>query len=160
MDRVIGDWGGTRLRLWRLSRGEVTGHREGPGILAATDHAEVLAMAIGDWRAKRIVLCGMAGVRGAMRETPYVPCPASTARWVSGAVEFDAPSFALRIAAGISRQDRHGMPDVMRGEETQVFGAMTLDPALTHGEHLVVLPGTHSKWVRLKEGRIADFRTS
>src|SRR5690606_28075724 len=60
-DFVIGDWGGTRLRLWRLSGGEVTGRREGPGVLAVSDHAEVLAKALGDWRAKRIVLCGMAG---------------------------------------------------------------------------------------------------
>ena len=158
-DFVIGDWGGTRLRLWRLSGGEVTGRREGPGVLAATDHAEVLAKAMGGWRAKRIVLCGMAGARGALRETPYVPCPASAARWVSGAVEFDVSGLALRIAAGLSYQDSHGKPDVMRGEETQVFGAMALDPALAHGEHLVVLPGTHSKWVRLKDGQIADFRT-
>lgn len=158
-DLVIGDWGGTRLRLWRLSGGEVTGRREGPGVLAVPDHAEILAKAMGDWRAKRIVLCGMAGARGALRETPYVPCPASAARWVSGAVEFDASGFTLRIAAGISCQDRHGKPDVMRGEETQIFGAIALDPALVHGEHLVVLPGTHSKWVRLKDGLIADFHT-
>ena len=88
-----------------------------------------------------------------------MPCPASAVRWASGAVEFDASGFALRIAAGLSCQDSHGKPDVMRGEETQVFGAMAIDPTLAHGEQLAVLPGTHSKWVRLKDGRIADFRT-
>lgn len=158
-DLVIGDWGGTRLRLWRLHGDDVTGPREGPGVLAASDHAEILAKAMAGWRAKRIVLCGMAGARGALRETPYVPCPASIAQWVSGAVEFEARGYALRIAAGVSCQGGPGGSDVMRGEETQVFGAMAIDPTLAHGEQLVVLPGTHSKWVRLNEGRIAEFRT-
>jgi 2-dehydro-3-deoxygalactonokinase len=47
----------------------------------------------------------------------------------------------------------------MRGEETQVFGAMALDPGLAIGRHIVLLPGTHSKWVRLEDGTILGFRT-
>lgn len=158
-DLVIGDWGSTRLRLWRLHDGEVAGHREGPGVLAVADHAGALAQTMGDWRADRVILCGMAGARGALCEAPYVACPASPDEWVRRVVDSAALGFRLRVAAGVSCRDRHGGPDVMRGEETQVFGAMALDAALARGEHLVVLPGTHSKWVRLEEGRIAGFRT-
>ena len=48
----------------------------------------------------------------------------------------------------------------MRGEETQIFGAMALDPRLASGKHIVLLPGTHSKWVWLDDGAIVRFRTS
>ena len=50
--------------------------------------------------------------------------------------------------------------DVMRGEETQIFGALRLSPRLADGRHIVVLPGTHSKWVELEDGRIVRFRTA
>ena len=52
--------------------------------------------------------------------------------------------------------DHDGVPDVMRGEETQVFGALEL-LGMDHG--LFVLPGTHSKWVRVAGGRIESFAT-
>ena len=48
------------------------------------------------------------------------------------------------------------MPDVMRGEETQIFGALALS-----GRHegLFLLPGTHSKWAEVSGGRIVSFHT-
>ena len=48
------------------------------------------------------------------------------------------------------------MPDVMRGEETQIFGALALSG---RDEGLFLLPGTHSKWAEVKDGRIVSFRT-
>ena len=47
--------------------------------------------------------------------------------------------------------------DVMRGEETQLLGALAA--RLGHGDGWCVLPGTHSKWVRLQGGAIAEFAT-
>jgi 2-dehydro-3-deoxygalactonokinase len=61
----------------------------------------------------------------------------------------------VRIAAGCA----DGTEDVMRGEETQIFGALTLRPALAHGSHLVVLPGTHCKWAWIEDGAIVRIRT-
>jgi 2-dehydro-3-deoxygalactonokinase len=46
------------------------------------------------------------------------------------------------------------MPDVMRGEETQLLGAMH-----ARGDALWVLPGTHSKWARSAGETIAGFST-
>jgi 2-dehydro-3-deoxygalactonokinase len=158
VDAIVGDWGGSRLRLWRLQGGDVVASREAAGVLQTDDHAALLRDTIGDWTETRVVLCGMAGARGALREVPYVACPAAPVEWRQRAADFRLAGFDLRIAAGLSL-DRDGRPDVMRGEETQVFGAMSLDPALAEGRHVIVLPGTHSKWVRLEAGRIAHFRT-
>jgi 2-dehydro-3-deoxygalactonokinase len=47
----------------------------------------------------------------------------------------------------------------MRGEETQIFGALRLEPALATGRHLIALPGTHSKWAEIDNGTIIGFRT-
>ena len=158
VDAIVGDWGSSRLRLWRLQGGGVAARREAAGVLQTDDHAALLRDTIGDWTETRVMLCGMAGARGALREVPYVACPASPAEWRQGAADFAMAGFEVRIAAGLSL-DRDGRPDVMRGEETQVFGAMSLDPALAEGKHVIVLPGTHSKWVQLESGRIARFRT-
>ena len=51
--------------------------------------------------------------------------------------------------------NRFGTPDVMRGEETQLVGAVAADEASV----LAVLPGTHSKWARVDRGRVVDFTT-
>ena len=153
---VIGDWGNSRLRLWRLEDRSVVGRRDGSGIAQPGDQAAKLAAALGDWDPERLVLCGMAGARNGLREVPYVECPAGPEGWRSRVIEFELAGCAVAIAPGAVVSS---VPDVMRGEETQVFGAIARDPALAKGRHLVVLPGTHSKWVRLADGRIESFRT-
>ena len=60
----------------------------------------------------------------------------------------------MAIVPGMNHWNQ-GVPDVMRGEETQVFGAMGGE-----NQHVIyILPGTHSKWVLTREGRIEDFVT-
>lgn len=157
--RVIGDWGSTRLRLWRLEDGEIAERREGLGLAAGGDPAETLAATLGDWIADRIALCGMAGARGGLHEVPYLPCPVTARQWRLRTEAREWPGARLRLAAGLMCRDASGRPDVMRGEETQVFGAMVLDPALARGPQLVLLPGTHSKWVWLDDGAVLGFRT-
>jgi len=70
------------------------------------------------------------------------------------------PGMHLWIATGLRDDSRPGAPDVMRGEETQIFGALILDDALREGSQLLVLPGTHSKWVDVQGGVIVRFRTA
>lgn len=155
--RVLGDWGNTRLRLWRVDDGSVVERREGPGIAQVEDPAAALTEALENWDAEAIVLCGMAGARNGLREAPYLSCPADAESWASRAIAFELADASLAIAPGVASSQ--GRPDVMRGEETQLFGAMALDPALAAGRHRVVLPGTHSKWATLADGRIESFRT-
>ena len=52
------------------------------------------------------------------------------------------------------------MRDVMRGEEMQVLGWLQLAEAHQSGEHIICLPGTHTKWVRVADGKIQVFKTA
>jgi 2-dehydro-3-deoxygalactonokinase len=60
----------------------------------------------------------------------------------------------VRIVPGLSCRDRHGVPEVMRGEETEMLGAALGPDAAT-----VCLPGSHSKWASLDQGRVTGFTT-
>ncbi|WOF41972.1 2-dehydro-3-deoxygalactonokinase [Sphingopyxis indica] len=161
--RLLGDWGSTRLRLWRLEDGQITDRREGPGVIGLQQPAaDILLDAIAPWRtagASRVTLCGMAGARGGLHEAGYAPCPLDAAQWTQRTAAFALDGLAIRIAAGCACDRDGGLRDLMRGEETQLFGAMTLDPALAEGRHMLVLPGTHSKWAVVESGRIVSFRT-
>jgi 2-dehydro-3-deoxygalactonokinase len=114
----------------------------------------------GDWllanpRA-RVVASGMVGSKQGWREVPYVPCPAGAAELANGMVAVPlGDGRQLLIAAGVSHEAAaSGFPDVMRGEETQIVGAV---PAF--GPNLAVLPGTHSKWAQIENGTIVSFAT-
>jgi 2-dehydro-3-deoxygalactonokinase len=123
------------------------------------DPKAALTSSLGNWPEDRVILCGMAGARNALHEAPYVTCPAGRSAWQESSVELDLGGRKVTLAAGFSTRDGRGRPDVMRGEETQIFGALALDPALASGEQLFVLPGTHSKWASMSEGRMVEFRT-
>jgi 2-dehydro-3-deoxygalactonokinase len=161
---ILGDWGSSRLRLWRLNDGKLCDRREGPGIVGLPQSpAVVLANLLAPWLeqgdVQQIILCGMVGARGGLNEVGYVDCPATLGNWCSGAAALAFNGIPLRIAAGLASRSEAGVPDVMRGEETQVFGAIALRPELGQGRQRVVLPGTHSKWIDLEDGQITGFRT-
>lgn len=161
----VGDWGTTRLRLFRMEAGEIVARRDGAGIgQLKGPPADALLETLGDWgneaRESGVMLCGMAGSRNGLVEAPYVPCPAGLADWALRSAETMVDGIAVRIAGGLSTANFAGAPDVMRGEETQIFGALALDPALSEGRRLLVMPGTHSKWVELEGGRVTRFQTS
>jgi 2-dehydro-3-deoxygalactonokinase len=162
--RIFGDWGSTRLRLWRVADGEPGERREGPGIVGLDrPPAEILRETIAPWLTggppAGIRLCGMVGARGGLHEVPYAPCPIGVAEWRQTAVELACEGLPLRIAAGLVSEVEPGRRELMRGEETQVFGALRLRPELAEGRRTIVHPGTHSKWVFLEDGRITGFRT-
>lgn len=162
---ITGDWGTSRLRL-SLCRGErVLETRQGPGIGGLREPpAEVLHRLTAGWReaygALPTLLCGMAGSRNGWRETPYVPCPADLRALREAALRFEAQGTPITIAPGLSCQGRLGSPELMRGEETQIAGALALHPDLDTGRHLLCLPGTHTKWAWLEDGQVRDFLTA
>ncbi len=151
------DWGTTSARAYRLDAGgNVDDERHAPlGIQQVRDGAFAAALdaLLGDWvqdPAPRLA-CGMVGSRQGWLEAPYVECPARLdalalrlARTADG---------ALAIVPGVRDRDAQGIPDVMRGEETQILGALADDAPAT----LVLLPGTHSKWAIAGGGRIDAF---
>jgi 2-dehydro-3-deoxygalactonokinase len=91
----------------------------------------------------------MVGARGAWVEAPYVDLPAGV----------DAiRDRLLRVPTSLGRELavvgglRTAEPDVLRGEETQALGV-----GLTDG--VLCMPGTHSKWLALRDGVIGSFAT-
>ncbi|HEX2390979.1 MAG TPA: 2-dehydro-3-deoxygalactonokinase [Casimicrobiaceae bacterium] len=153
------DWGTSAARAYRLGAdGRVQERRNVPlGIKHVRDrHFEAaLGKLIGDWQAMAApkIACGMIGSRQGWVEVPYVDCPASLTALADRVQQ--APQDALAIVPGVATRDSAGIPDVMRGEETQLLGAL----AANERGVLAVLPGTHSKWARVEHGRIVDFTT-
>jgi 2-dehydro-3-deoxygalactonokinase len=162
---IAGDWGTTHLRL-HLCRGTaVLDQASGPGIGALTSSPEaILFDAIQSWSSKHgalpIWLAGMVGSRNGWREVPYASCPADIHRLRGALLRFRAHDHEVAIAAGVSCTNRLGAPDVMRGEETQILGAIAAQPSLGRGRHILALPGTHTKWALLEDGRLESFQTS
>ena len=153
------DWGTSAARAYRIdSEGRVQDRRSVPtGIKHVREgrFESALAKLVGDWFDLRVprIACGMIGSRQGWIEAPYVDCPASLAALADRVVH--APLDALTIVPGVMTRDAFGIPDVMRGEETQLLGAVAPDERGV----LAVLPGTHSKWARVEHGRVVDFTT-
>ena len=152
------DWGTTSARAYRLDpEGSVLDAREAPlGIQRVRDgFAQALQALLGDWQRDSVprLACGMIGSRQGWVDVPYVECPASQDALARGLVR--TPGDALAIVPGLACLDDDGTPDVMRGEETQIFGAVESNAASA----LAVLPGTHSKWTIVRGGAIETFAT-
>jgi 2-dehydro-3-deoxygalactonokinase len=155
------DWGTTRLRLWLLdAQGNVVAERRGDdGMTSAREKGfstvlEDHLAALGAPDTLPVVICGMAGARQGWLEAPYVDVPATLAEVLRGAARVDDARRDIRIVPGMAQRLAEA-PDVMRGEETQLAGAKLAG----RGRHLVCMPGTHSKWVRVEDGGVAGFGT-
>jgi 2-dehydro-3-deoxygalactonokinase len=161
---IFADWGTTNRRAWAVDRdGTVLDQRkDDQGLLGVKDRAFEASFRgfIGDWlksaeAAAPIVMAGMVGSKLGWREAPYLETPAKFAQLAERLTALpDLDGHPIRIAPGLSaRQD--GRPDVMRGEECQLYGLWLK----TEGSRLCVLPGTHSKWAEIRDGGLAGFRT-
>ena len=157
------DWGTTSARAYRLNAsGHVVGERSAHlGITQVSDGAfdRALSALIGDWDddpAPRIA-CGMIGSRQGWVEAPYRECPVALDSLAAGVVT--VPGGRLGIVPGATCTHASGVPDVMRGEETQILGAVGSGPAAGRVPDVLVLPGTHSKWARVADGSIETFAT-
>ncbi|UPJ41351.1 2-dehydro-3-deoxygalactonokinase [Bradyrhizobium sp. 40] len=159
---VAVDWGTSSFRLWLIDRaGEVLAERrsdEGMLVAAKAGFAAVLQSHLAAVEAPDhlpVLVCGMAGARTGWIEAGYVDTPAPLSAVLKQAARVSGEARDIRILPGIAQRDAKA-PDVMRGEETQLLGALGLNAA---GESLVCMPGTHSKWVRLKDDMVAHFST-
>jgi 2-dehydro-3-deoxygalactonokinase len=157
---VAVDWGTSSFRLWLVGRaGAVLDERrslEGMMVASKLGFATVLQShldAVGAGNDLPVVICGMAGARQGWVEAGYVDTPAHLASILAGAVVVPGLSRDVRILPGIAQRDRNA-PDVMRGEETQLLGALD-----TADDAVVCIPGTHSKWAIVKGGTVERFAT-
>jgi 2-dehydro-3-deoxygalactonokinase len=163
VSRIALDWGSSRLRAYAVdASGAVLQLRQadtGVFSVAKSEFEATLRALIGDWldAYPHIEICaaGMVGSANGWAEAPYVATPASAQVLRENVlrVPFQNSDHVLKIIPGV----RHGMGaqvDVMRGEEAQIFGVLG-----EASEGAFCLPGTHCKWVIVRDGAIVDFRT-
>lgn len=150
------DWGSTHRRLFVVdSHGRIAavrrdskGLRSAPGI----DFAGEIRAFRAEFGDLPIICAGMVGSVGGWVNVPYLGCPANITdltmalQWVERG--------RTAIVPGLS--DPAG--DVMRGEEVQVFGARAA--GMVEADAVLCQPGTHCKWVRLVDSRVAGFSTA
>ena len=158
---VAVDWGTSNVRAWGMaadgSETFATSSDKGMGKIARADFPTVLDELVGPEveGPVEIVICGMAGARQGWVEAGYVDTPARLASIAEHAVPVPGQNRDIRILPGIAQRDPKA-PDVMRGEETQLLGALGVDAA---DDAVVCMPGTHSKWVQTRGGTVERFAT-
>lgn len=155
------DWGTSNARFALMEEtGEMLAEKQGAGI-AKIDGANAIEAtcfeAIDDWITSHpglpVLMAGMVGSNIGWRETAYVETPAASEAILSAANRFEARGTKFAILPGVkTKRQGNGLPDLMRGEETQILGMMH--------DGLLCLPGTHSKWARVSGGVIEVFHTA
>lgn len=161
---VAVDWGTTKCRLWLMSAdNQVLAHdanAHGMNILKhANDYEPLLLTWISEWLANDSVLpiyiCGMAGSREGWQEAAYLTTPIKLAEQLNPChVKTNDRRIAVYIVPGIKQ---NSPANVMRGEETQINGFLSEH---NHYNGLIILPGTHTKWVEVVDGKVAQFSTA
>jgi 2-dehydro-3-deoxygalactonokinase len=163
IELIAVDWGTTNCRAYAISAaGKILAESSSAlGILAVPPDGfpSTLREQLAPWLDLKnpvpVVVCGMAGSRQGWREAPYAQCPASLEDVAKNVILIQAEySPQILLVPGLSYIGTDGNPDVMRGEETQLFGAGT-----GLGTGIFCLPGTHSKWAILADGSVQSFET-
>ena len=156
------DWGTSSLRAFLIDKHGAVLDRlhTNEGIMQVTegDFEGVLARFLQPWDFKHsvpLIASGMITSRNGWVETPYLPVPTGADQLAEALIHLPLASGALlHFVTGVL-DEHEDAPDVMRGEETQIAGAV--EAGLLDG--ICVMPGTHSKWVTIRSGRIVNFET-
>lgn len=171
------DWGTSSLRAYRLDGGGRTldaRHlpwgimrlpqplQDGAATPALSGFELAFEQACGDWLraepALPVIACGMVGSAQGWQEAAYLDVPVALDRIGTLLTVVERPGATpVHIVPGLIQ--RHGLPNVMRGEETQVFGVLRDARAVPDAGLLIGLPGTHSKWVGARNGQVTHFDT-
>lgn len=162
------DWGTTNLRVWTLDdEGGVVTDRDFPGLgvsrllpgEAQRRFEREVRPALGAMDTPAI-LCGMVGSNLGWVTAPYAPCPTGLADLARRMVVVQRRPVPVRIVPGVAWDGFNGQGDVMRGEETQLFGWLAQHPERAAGRVAVCHPGTHAKWMVVEDGRLTRFATA
>jgi 2-dehydro-3-deoxygalactonokinase len=160
--RIVLDWGTSAFRAAFVAEdGRVLDRRAaalGIRFSQGTDFEAAMRREIGPWLDAHpdapVYAAGMIGSRNGWIEVPYVACPADAPALAKGARRLKlGDGREMVFLPGVTCRRAGGVADVMRGEETQIAGLALETPAT------VILPGTHSKWVQVADGRIIEFQS-
>ena len=153
------DWGSSSVRAFAIARDGTAAavKRADDGVFTGSGGFDArLRSHLGDWLERwpsaPILLCGMVGSDRGWVHAPYVAAPAGLSE-LAGALAPVRFERNARIVPGVSFASGETC-EVMRGEETLLMGL-----SKQASRSLVCLPGTHSKWADLADGRITGFRT-
>lgn len=175
------DWGTSSCRAWLLGPGrtvlearhsgagtlEVSGRGDSadPASRAANFEAAFLQMC-GDWLSAapdvRVLASGMVGSNQGWQEAEYVHLPSDIDSICARLTKVHFAGGELSIVPGLffPGDPATGMPpDVIRGEEVQILGVLAETPEGSP-DRLLVMPGTHTKWVHVQRGVVRDFVTA
>ena len=155
------DWGSSSFRAYLMAPNseilDEVASGDGIGSVAAGAYPATLKRLIGRWLEAHpslpVVASGMVGSRHGWREAAYVKCPAGPREVAAQLMPVEADGRRVHLAAGLSYVDEAAQPDVMRGEETEIFGVADA------GARLIVLPGSHSKWAKVDGDLVVAFKT-
>ncbi|MEM9049844.1 MAG: 2-dehydro-3-deoxygalactonokinase [Pseudomonadota bacterium] len=159
-DWIAVDWGTSHLRAWAMgSEGAVLAQARsdaGMGALRPDQFEPALLALIADWLGNDpvdIIACGMVGSRQGWAEAPYRPVPCRPDALSPVVAPARDPRLSVRLLPGLRQNDP---ADVMRGEETQIAGFLSVEPDF---DGVLCLPGTHTKWARVSAGEVVGFLT-
>ena len=157
------NWGTANFRAYRLDlNGDVQAERtsgRGAATVPQDGFPSAVMAEVGDWIGdgeSRLLMSGMVGSRLGWKEAPYLQVPATFDQIASKVIRLDTGFVDARIVPGLIGMDESGVPEVIRGEETEILGAESGLPDSCR----LCLPGTHTKWVRMEDATIAAFTTS
>lgn len=157
------NWGTTNFRAYKLdAHGRLEAEKSsGRGAVTVPPGGfqDALSSEILEWMDgsdNRVLMCGMVGARRGWMEAPYVRVPASFEQIVNGVIQLEVEGFDIRIVPGLIGRDSTGVPDVLRGEETEILGCQSEEA----GDVQYCLPGTHTKWLSMEGGKLGSFSTS
>jgi len=162
---IIGiNWGSSNFRAYLIDAGGAAVDLvERPAGIAALDRPQMQALVqeiAGRWpEARRLYACGMVGSNIGWSDAGYLDCPATPAALARQLHHVTVGEVPVAIVPGLAcRRAGDDAPDIMRGEETELLGL--IDAGRVPGDGLVALPGTHSKWIGLRDGAVVEFLTA
>ncbi len=162
---IIGiNWGSSNLRAYLIAPDGrlIDTHEEPAGV--ATLSREGMVVAADSIRARwpkaaHAYAAGMIGSNVGWVDAGYVDCPAGAEAVARQLVATRIGRLELQIVPGMACvRAVDGAPDVMRGEETELLGL--LSGGAVGADAIVALPGTHTKWIQLRGGRVESFMTA
>lgn len=158
---ILGDWGTSSCRLYLCEGETILDSATAPGIKFVKSAAATFNETVQPWLTQygplKAVLCGMVGSNIGWKDAGYLECPVKLEDFFNGLVSPSVNGCDVKIVPGIrTMAGLSGRPDVMRGEETQIFGWASSRKS----EGVICLPGTHTKWAQMENGSIKNFTTS
>lgn len=163
---AVFDWGTTNLRVHVVQPdGQIantTTFKSGIKLVPRNSILTVFKNAMSgvelDYDPMPAILVGMVGSNFGWHEVSMQPGPLGVNE-LAGRL-FRVPDAGGRdaiIVPGVTGPSVVGSRDMMRGEETQAFGAMQNMP---HETGMLCMPGTHTKWVKCEAGKIKQITTA